>query len=384
MVENNNQVKSGLRSEGNDEHYWDWPRHRISVKILGWYEEDSKNCNGLLGLRPPAQGTWSPLIDNTSETYNKMNIWEMFSKRRGQNDQPEVEDKPKTNSQLDVFENFKQIILHGPPGTSKTYQAKRMAAKLMFDIKDKEIDDLVNQEEKSGTGEFADKHFRIIRDQNKPDESQWAIVQFHPAYNYEEFVRGIQVSGQDDKIKYENVQRIFSAMCKAAEKASNKKYVLIIDEINRAHIAAVLGELIYGLEYRNARITTPYAIQGDDTLSVPDNLYIIGTMNTADRSIGHIDYAVRRRFAFIACPPDPVVLKNYYEDKSEALMRLAEQLFEAVHNIFNKENLNEFDMEDVCPGHTYFMAENESKLRNKFIYSVPIQVVEFLKFHHDL
>lgn len=379
MVENNNQVRSGLIWEGNDEYYWDWPRHRIPVKILGWYEEDGNNCDGLLGLRPPAQGTFSSLKDNTSETFKKMSIWEYFSKKKDQ--EPVDEDMPKTDRQLNVFENFKQIILHGPPGTSKTYQAKRMAAKLMFIVNDEGIDDLVNQEEENGAGAFSNKRFRIIRDHNKSDEykGQWAIVQFHPAYNYEDFVRGIQVSGQDEKVRYENVQRIFSAMCKAAENNKDKKYVLIIDEINRAHIAAVLGELIYGLEYRNARITTPYAIEGDDTLSVPKNLYIIGTMNTADRSIGHIDYAVRRRFAFIACPPDPIVLENYYNNKPEAPKNLAKLLFEAVCNVFKKENLNEFDLEDVCPGHTYFMAENESKLRNKFIYQIYPLLREYYK-----
>ena len=287
----------------------------------------------------------------------------------------------RANTMISIFDDFRQIILHGPPGTSKTYQAKRMAAKLMLDKTDEEVNNLVGKEEKSGSGEFSEKRFKIIREQNQTDryEGQWAIVQFHPAYNYEDFVRGIQVSGQDEKIKYENVQRIFSAMCKVAEKDSGKKYVLIIDEINRAHIAAVLGELIYGLEYRNARITTPYAIQGDDTLSVPDNLYIIGTMNTADRSIGHIDYAVRRRFAFVACPPDLEVLESYYKDKDKAVGNLAKQLFEVVCNVFKKENLNEFDAEDVCPGHTYFMADDETKLWNKFIYQVYPLLREYYK-----
>jgi 5-methylcytosine-specific restriction endonuclease McrBC GTP-binding regulatory subunit McrB len=141
-------------------------------------------------------------------------------------------------------------------------------------------------------------------------------------------MRGIQVSGQGDKIKYENVQRIFSAMCKAAERDIKNNYVLIIDEINRAPIAAVLGELIYGLEYRNAKIATPYAIDDDDTLSVPGNLYIIGTMNTADRSIGHIGYAVRRRFAFVSCGPELDVLSGYYRDNPTGPKAIAENLFE--------------------------------------------------------
>lgn len=382
MERNNNQKNSGLRWK-EEEQYWDWPRHRFPVKVLGWYEEDKNICDDL-SWRPPAQGTFGKLIDTTSETFKKMSIWEIFSKNKpGPVGEPPVDGyNNPLESLTNVFKIFKQIILHGPPGTSKTYQAKRMAAKLILDKTDEEVNNLVSEEEKSGSGELSEKRFKIIRKQNQIDsyKGQWAIVQFHPAYNYEDFVRGIQVSGQDEKIRYENVQRIFSAMCKAAEaeKDPDKKYVLIIDEINRAHIAAVLGELIYGLEYRNARITTPYAIEGDDTLSVPDNLYIIGTMNTADRSIGHIDYAVRRRFAFVACPPDLGVLTDYYSGK-EAMGERAKQLFEAVRNVFNKENLNEFDVEDVCPGHTYFMADDETKLWNKFIYQVYPLLREYYK-----
>lgn len=361
--------------------FFEYANCLYSVDWIDWsiFQENTK-------LKPPSiagQGVRG-IVTCRQDPESILDAWRKYKKTTESNTQTRA-NTMEYKTKISIFDDFRQIILHGPPGTSKTYQAKRMAAKLILDINDEEIDDLVNdlvnQEEKSGTGEFADKRFRITRDQNKPDkyEGQWAIVQFHPAYNYEDFVRGIQVSGQGEKIRYENVQRIFSGMCKAAEKYPDKKYVLIIDEINRAHIAAVLGELIYGLEYRNARITTPYAIEGDDTLLVPDNLYIIGTMNTADRSIGHIDYAVRRRFAFVSCPPDPVILENYYKGKPEAVRRLAKQLFEAVRNVFNKENLNEFDAEDVCPGHTYFMAENERKLWNKFIYQVYPLLREYYK-----
>lgn len=363
--------------------HFDYANCLYFVDWVNWSDfEKTTEC------KPPNISPQAPkgIVRCHQDPQKILDAWRAYKERPVINTQTRANTmKYKREISISIFDDFRQIILHGPPGTSKTYQAKRIAAKLMLDINDEEIDDLVNdlvnQEEKSGTGEFADKRFRIIRDEKMPDEykGQWAIVQFHPAYNYEDFVRSIQVSGQGEKIKYENVQRIFSGMCKSAEKDPNKKYVLIIDEINRAHIAAVLGELIYGLEYRNARITTPYAIEGDNTLSVPNNLYIIGTMNTADRSIGHIDYAVRRRFAFIACPPDPVVLENHYKGKPETLSNLAKQLFEAVRDVFKKENLNEFDAEDVCPGHTYFMAENERNLQNKFIYQVYPLLREYYK-----
>ena len=284
--------------------------------------------------------------------------------------------------EISLLQTFRQIILHGPPGTSKTYKAKRITAMLLFPNQPAaRIQDYVAEEEKSGTGEFAEKRFTIVRRQNQPDayQGQWAIVQFHPAYNYEDFVRGIQASGQGNTITYENVQRIFSALCRAAADDAQSTYVLIIDEINRAHIAAVLGELIYGLEYRNAKITTPYAIEGDESLAVPENLYIIGTMNTADRSIGHIDYAVRRRFAFVNCPPDQDVLEDYYRTRATDVEALARTLFQAVAQIFTRENLNEFDVDDVRPGHTYFLAENKPTLWNKFVYQVHPLLREYYK-----
>jgi len=190
---------------------------------------DWSDFENITKRKPPSIGAKGVpgIIPCRQDPEGILNAWREYKTEIGADPQKVVNTMNYTRTiSISIFDNFRQIILHGPPGTSKTYQAKRMAAKLMFDINDEEIDDLVNQEEKR-TGEFADKRFRIIRDQNKPDkyEGQWAIVQFHPAYNYEDFVRGIQVSGQDEKIKYENVQRIFSAMCKAAENDSGKKYV---------------------------------------------------------------------------------------------------------------------------------------------------------------
>lgn len=102
-------------------------------------------------------------------------------------------------------------------------------------------------------------------------------------------------------VSYETVNKILG---KIAEVASRKEYektkfYLVIDEINRANLATVFGELIYGLEYRGRSVATPYTVKNSNKVELPDNLYIIGTMNTADKSIGGIDYAIRRRFCFL-------------------------------------------------------------------------------------
>ena len=185
-----------------------------------------------------------------------------------------------------VLRRFKQMILQGPPGTGKTRAAKLVVAEML------EVDG-----EKIDSPEYRGK--------------RWDIVQFHPSYGYEDFVRGVRVKTENGNAIYETVDRHFGVMAKRAFDNPGDKHFLIIDEINRANVAAVLGELIYGLEYRGDKITTQYAVgENDFSLVAPKNLFVIGTMNTADRTIGHIDYAVRRRFAFRTLLPDRAVVEN--------------------------------------------------------------------------
>ena len=138
----------------------------------------------------------------------------------------------------------------------------------------------------------------------------WEMVQFHPAYAYEDFVQGIRPFSDDDGVlHYDLVPGRFLQFCQQASQHTGP-CVLIIDEINRANLAAVFGELMVLLEYRDASI--PLASGG--SFHIPANVHLIGTMNTADRSIALVDHALRRRFAFIHLPPSYDVLRHYHQD----------------------------------------------------------------------
>ncbi|MFL9845622.1 AAA family ATPase [Flavobacterium rhizosphaerae] len=142
---------------------------------------------------------------------------------------------------------------------------------------------------------------------------------------------------------------------------SEKPYVIIVDEINRANLSSVLGELIYALEYRGEAVESMYAIENEskNKLILPPNLYIIGTMNTADRSVGHIDYAIRRRFAFVDVLPQDLT--------NDSTIKFDGDLFHAVKDLFTTDdykthsnNLSrEFEPKDVALGHSYFIQHYE-------------------------
>ena len=154
------------------------------------------------------------------------------------------------------------------------------------------------------------------------------------------------------------------------DKIQLKNYVLIIDEINRANLSAVLGELIYALEYRGEAVQSMYSIEGDSSLTLPPNLYIIGTMNTADRSVGHIDYAIRRRFAFVNILPKDLT--------NELGNNFAKSLFDSVANLF-KDNLSpEFKKEDVQLGHSYFITKH-TPINIRWEYEIKPILLEYVK-----
>lgn len=387
--------------------------------------------------------------------------------------------------EIDILEYKKQIILQGPPGTGKTREAKLIAKEILGL---NSTDDL-------------------------KDNEQFKLIQFHPSYTYEDFVRGIVAESKGDKIEYKNVNKTLGEFAELALKNYNdskknvnelstekwiddeftqfvdeisqtlekekivlsdnvdlvdlmddaflyigenwkgyehrmsfkdikrayldnnltrqdivknmnlsgsarqhatyyivvlkkfreflsgkkapinqtkineQKYILVIDEINRANLSSVLGELIYALEYRGKAVESMYSVENSilnnkNQLILPDNLYIIGTMNTADRSVGHIDYAIRRRFAFVEVLP-----KDLSSEMGDG--EFYTELFTAVKSLFTKDEYQtksdfisqEFEPKDVALGHSYFIDKTKDggDIKIRWNYEIKPILLEYVR-----
>ena len=181
-------------------------------------------------------------------------------------------------------------------------------------------------------------------------------------------------------------QAFIEAVKKEFHATTNKPVVLIIDEINRGNVSKIFGELITLLESDKRlngnhpiKVMLPYS--KNEVFGVPSNLYIIGTMNTTDRSIGTLDYALRRRFAFITLKSQDSVIKKYYSDTdNEELGTIALDLFEDIKRfIENPKHLcGDMSIDDLMVGHSYFMAENEDELHDKVEYEILPLINEYI------
>lgn len=166
-----------------------------------------------------------------------------------------------------LLEDKGQVVFYGPPGTGKTYLARKLAALLA------------------------------------PDPSRRMLVQFHPSTSYEDFFEGYRPeSGIDGQLSYRLTPGPLALLAARAEDAPGVRHVMVIDEINRANLPKVFGEMLFLLEYREERVRTLY--RAEEAFELPSDIWFIGTMNTADRSIALVDAALRRRFHFIPFFPD--------------------------------------------------------------------------------
>jgi hypothetical protein len=198
----------------------------------------------------------------------------------------------------------------------------------------------------------------------EPVVNRWKFTTFHQSFSYEDFVEGIkpQMEDRDDgQLAYEVRPGIFKAICADAEANPGKPYALFIDEINRGNVASIFGELITLIEedkrlYADNALTPelPYSRK---TFGVPPNLYIIGTMNTADRSVEALDTALRRRFTFVEMRPDPSVIK-YPASLNVDLPKLLTVINDRIEQLLDH---------DHCIGHAYFMGiKNLADIRSVF------------------
>ena len=250
----------------------------------------------------------------------------------------------------DIFLRSRQTILYGPPGTGKTRLAKAVACALL----DVESEDKLENTE------------------------QFMFVQFHPGYSYSEFVETISMESkyaEKNNIKYGKFRNIVER----AKDDSNNPYVLIIDEINRANVSETFGELLYGLEYRGG---VPIKTSISQTeLVVPENLFIICTMNTADRSLQSLDYALRRRFVFV-----PVYSKAPELNNTNKIF--ANKLYETVCGWIKESVARGVDPQDIMPGISYFLINknnidgkhyDEKHLEYKLNYELIPLLEEYMK-----
>lgn len=228
------------------------------------------------------------------------------------------------------------VILQGPPGTGKT----RLATLLL------------------------DQYFR----------GNGMSVQFHPAVTYETFVAGISPDVAHETLRF-NVKRGWLA--EAVQEAKMGDYLFVVDEINRADLGRVLGEAIFLFEPREIaqgkgrRIRLPHGIaSGDDTLEIPPGLFVLGTMNSADRSIAILDLAVRRRFAFVDLWPSIEVV-------DQQGLELATNAFGRLLDIFAQYAPD--DALALVPGHAYFLADSDRELAHRLRYELVPLILEYLQ-----
>jgi len=238
----------------------------------------------------------------------------------------------------DTIVKYGQVILEGPPGAGKTWVAREFAK------------------------------WWTSADAGAITGSDWQIVQLHESYSYEDFFQGIRPvlldengaeigpSDRNTSVKqlvYRYSDGIFRSLCQKAAANEDARFVLIIDEINRGKTSRIFGELLYLLEYRDQSMI----LASGETFKVPPNVYILGTMNTADRSIALVDYALRRRFRFVPLKPyvdgTAPVLNAWLEKRQVKNREQIIQLYCALNKKITKE-INEY----LVVGHSYFMLKS--------------------------
>ena len=342
------------------------------VMLFDKETEKLEVCYGVSKTNPPSVN-WPPEklrnLNNSSTMYSASKVLKVF-------DIPQDEEKineilPDIINAFDtIIEDFHKVfqtsqethdnattnltnfplnqILFGPPGTGKTYHT---IIKAMEIINEKEY----SEEEKKKNYQNIKGEFDIRR-----MKGQIKFITFHQNYSYEDFVGGIRPVLDGKKVAYYLYEGPFKEIAEQARQDENNNYVLIIDEINRGNISKIFGELITLIEEdkrdgNKHKLSIPlmYHKKGEAEFSVPANLYIIGTMNTADKSIAFVDFALRRRFTFEEMMPNPELLDDTAFKKDGFSLK---EWFRQTNEIIKKELDKDHQI-----GHSYFIPKERGK-----------------------
>lgn len=239
-----------------------------------------------------------------------------------------------------ILERKKNVILYGPPGTGKTYLSL--------------------------------KYINWIENNNKKVEKE--MCTFHPSFNYEDFIEGYKPSFKDSISQFSLTDGVFKLLCKKASINKETDYYLIIDEINRGNIEKIFGEMITLIEKdkRGQKYSLTLS-QSKEEFYVPENVYIIGTMNTTDKSIRMLDAAIRRRFSFKECMPNYDLINEEIDEIQMSPAHILNQINQSLRKIEDREKQI---------GHSYFMnnskqIDNIEELKQIYIYDIIPLVSEY-------
>ena len=278
-------------------------------------------------------------------------ILELIQKSKGEipSENSNNAEENMSASEINEKEIALNTILYGPPGTGKTFNTLTYAVAICNDENVEEVKGKMQKDYKSVKEDY----------DNLKKNGRIEFVTFHQSYGYEDFIEGIRpiVDDESSGLKYEKYQGVFKKFCEKAENDEKQNYVFIIDEINRGNISKIFGELITLIEpskrlgeKESMKVTLPCS---GDEFGVPNNVYILGTMNTADRSIAMMDSALRRRFNFVEMMPDTSVLKNYKgNDIGVDICKMLETINERIEYLYDREH---------TIGHAFFIGVDSLK-----------------------